>query len=113
MGTTARQEYREECVAQTLEAVGVILTAEQLTAVTEDIYAGFSMESEAFGDLNIPNPLQTEMRRMEERHVQQVKEFEARESAYKAGVASACRVEPRDVVIIDGKCMVYRTWYGR
>lgn len=62
-----REEYQAECLSQSLEDAGCdgLIPSDKIAEIAESLYEGFDMQSEAFGDCNIPNPQVTEIKRLE------------------------------------------------
>ena len=62
-----REEYQAECLSQSLEDAGCggLIPSDKIAEIAESLYEGFDMQSEAFGDYNIPNPQVTEIKRLE------------------------------------------------
>lgn len=59
----------------------VNMTTEQKEALAKDFAFSAGMEREADGDYNIPNPLESEIRRVEDKHKKEIDELEFRERA--------------------------------
>ena len=59
-----REEYQAECLSQSLEDAGCggLIPSDKIAEIAESLYDGFDMQSEAFGDCNIQNPQETEIK---------------------------------------------------
>ena len=70
--------YWLECVESSLDEMGVLdkLTEEQRKQLAEDVETSHSMYGEAHGHHFIPNPLQTEMNNLKQRHKRDLEEAE-------------------------------------
>jgi hypothetical protein len=90
-GEMSRIDYYKECLADSLEEHGVTATPEQVAAIATDIWHARDMEAESFGDLCIPNPLQTEMGERDRRHKQELSRVERERDLYCKAVEAPYR----------------------
>ena len=77
----SRTEYWRESLAQALDDIGINYNSEQLDELTDYITGIQEVESQALGYDCIPNPLQTEIDKLKQRHKEDIKDLEDRKNA--------------------------------
>lgn len=102
-----KQEYWEYSLSEALEAVGVKLTDEQLTAVAADLCISAEQTSMCFGSDHPQGQRNTELEELKKRYEKQIKELEDRDWIFRKSVAERRGVTPHDVYI-EGTSVMYR-----
>ena len=100
-------DYWIESVSASMDNAGYTLPIEDITAIAEDMIITAEQESMAFGYDAIPNPLQTEVDKINDRLQQERENWNNREDIYVKSIATRNGVQPEDV-FIDGNSVMYR-----
>lgn len=80
-------DYWIEAVENSLDENTLIpLTRESIFGIAKDMMRAHEMHGEAFGTYNIPNPMATEAKKLQEKLKQQQNSEEERERQWKAAV---------------------------
>lgn len=79
-----REEYHVECLSDAISNAGFhgVIPVDKIKEVTEEFVAGLEMESEAFGDLCIPNPETLEIQSLKDKLKKKEDNFENIERAW-------------------------------
>ncbi len=107
----SKLSYWQESLESSLDANGAwnLLSKEQITLIAKDLVMSHEMYSEYSGEMNIPHPLNEELRKSEERYQRDLKDGEKREDLWKTAFANKLGVEKRRLHINHGDIELSRT----
>jgi hypothetical protein len=104
-----RLNYWKACLPEILIDHGLNLPTETTDAIAQDITTCAELESEALGYTNIPNPLTTQIKQLQQQLKDAQAKAETREEAYRKDIAARIspRTEPRQVFLKDGQVEIW------
>lgn len=100
----AKRTYWEETVSNTISEhrPDILLSDAELTAIAGCFEIAAQMQAEAFGELNIPNPLITEQNRIRRCADEREKDLQHVVDIWRNALAGLMRVEPRRLYLNNG-----------
>lgn len=96
-------DYWKEMVEIALDEIGVTLPEEQVTDLSRSMVHAAEMQGEASGSLSIPNPMEAEIRNLNNSHAEELKRAnQATDNAMKA-LYTQLKVNPqvRTITVVD------------
>ena len=105
----SRLNYWKTCLPEILAEHDLNLTTETIDALATDIAQCAELESEALGYTNIPNPLATQVKQLQQQLKDTQAQAEHREETYRKDIAARIspRTEPRQVFLKDGRVEIW------
>lgn len=103
-----RIEYWQDALSDAMEAECVLnsISRESILKIGESL--AVSAEHQSMCTAPVENPLIHQMEEQRRTHEGELNRMENRERAYRIAIAAANNVEPHDVVIRDGRVMVWK-----
>jgi len=100
-------DYWEECIESAFNEAGITATQEQIKSVAADVAVSHENYGMAFGYDCIPNPLLSEIQKLEQEIKRNKEKHEIQLHGIKKGVAERRKVTVPDVCIDDDGSVTY------